>query len=273
MNTAPPRLSKFLARVGDPSRPGIPAGDVAVVIAHPDDETIGCGALLVRLAQVNVIVVTNGAPPDCADASARGFSDDRAYTAARSDELDRALQIAGVAPDRLVRLDVPDQHTAHRMPQVIFALGQIFEQRGIAIVLTHAYEGGHPDHDAVAYCVQAAARRAGHTITIVEMPYYRLGEAGEERQSFADERHVLRVVLNETERANKRRMIEAHETQKDVLAGFSLYWEQFRAAPLHDFSRPPNGGRVLYDERPWGITSSEWLACAKSVPGQAPAPP
>ena len=262
---AQPRLNQFLDAVCDESRPIIPASDVAVVVAHPDDETVGCGALISRLLEVSVVVVTNGAPDDGVDARAHGFSDEKAYAAVRSGELDHALQIAGVSADRTIRLGVADQQAARQMPQVVCALEQLFEKRGIAVVLTHAYEGGHPDHDAVGCCVQVAASRAGRAIGIIEMPYYRLGRSGEEIQNFPAGSGTLRVLLTETERAIKRSMIEAHRTQKDVLAAFSLDREQFRVAPQHDFSKPPNGGRVLYDARPWGLTSVEWLACAKAV--------
>ena len=53
-------------------------------------------------------------------------------------------------------------------------------------ILTHAYEGGHPDHDAVAFAVAAAVRVAGRAAdtTIVEMPFYRAGPEGWIRQLF-----------------------------------------------------------------------------------------
>jgi N-acetylglucosamine malate deacetylase 2 len=41
---------------------------VAVVVAHPDDETIGCGAILRRLPLVRLVHVTDGAPRDMIDA-------------------------------------------------------------------------------------------------------------------------------------------------------------------------------------------------------------
>ncbi len=49
-------------------------------------------------------------------------------------------------------------------------------------VLTHAYEGGHPDHDAVAFAAHAAARRAGRPV--FEMPFYHAAPEGWARQVF-----------------------------------------------------------------------------------------
>jgi LmbE family N-acetylglucosaminyl deacetylase len=273
MQPAPLRLKQFLAAVGDEARAVIPAQDVAVVVAHPDDETIGCGALLARLADVSVIVVTDGAPLDGADARAQGFPDRERYAAARASEFACALRIAGVSPGQVTRLDLPDQQAARQMESVTASLAQLFAQRGISIVLTHAYEGGHPDHDAAAFCVRAAAHRLETQITIVEMPYYRLGDAGEEFQDFPPGSDVLCVVLTENERAAKRRMIKSYQTQKAVLAAFSLECERFRVAPVHDFSQAANGGRVLYDSRPWGMNCAEWLRLARAAQAAMAVPP
>jgi hypothetical protein len=63
----------------------------------------------------------------------------------------------------------------------------------------------------------------------------------------------------------KQKMIEAHATQKAVLAGFSLDREQFRGAPDYDFLQLPNGGRVLYDREDWGVDSARWRDCVRSA--------
>src|SRR4029077_3455583 len=51
-----------------------------------------------------------------------------------------------------------DQQAAFRLAELARRLAALFAERGIAVVLTHACEGGHPDHDAVAFAVHGAAR-------------------------------------------------------------------------------------------------------------------
>ena len=49
----------LLARLADPRRPDIEAARLAIVVAHPDDEIIGCGAALSRMPNVQIVIVTD----------------------------------------------------------------------------------------------------------------------------------------------------------------------------------------------------------------------
>jgi LmbE family N-acetylglucosaminyl deacetylase len=254
-------LHEFLRSIAARERPLLDGSRVVVVVAHPDDETIGCGALLHRLAGVRVVVVTDGAPRCLQDAHQRGFQMAEEYAGARRRELLNVMRLAGVRPDQVMQFGIYDQAAILNLNQITDRLRQFFADQQIGIVLTHAYEGGHPDHDAVAFCVHEAARRVRHTIGILEMPLYRATEAGDAHQSFAPadgiEPVIVELTAEETQR--KSEMFAAYVTQQDVLAGFSLDAEHFRSAPEYNFTKPPNGGRVLYDRENWGIRSDGWL--------------
>ncbi len=79
--------------------------------------------------------------------------------------------MAGVPASALTRLEFPDKETAHNLGAFEGKLRAFFAANAIRAVLTHAYEGGHPDHDAVAAAVALATR--GSAIEVVEAPFYR----------------------------------------------------------------------------------------------------
>ena len=66
-----------------------------MVVAHPDDETVGAGATLPLFRRLLLVHATDGAPRDLADARAVGFADAAGYAAARRRELDAALAAGG----------------------------------------------------------------------------------------------------------------------------------------------------------------------------------
>ena len=238
------------------------AGPTVVVVAHPDDDVLGCGALLARCPDVRVVFVTNGAPQNDADALRLGFASRTAYAFARRAEAEAALALAGVRADQVFWLGISDQYVSRHLAEVALALHPLLALG--RFVLTHTFEGGHSDHDAVAYAVHAACRHIGSAApTLVEMPFYHAGPDGWVRQRFLphpEAGHETVLVLTPDDRALKAQMVATHPSQADTLRSFALDAERFRVAPAYDFLARPHNGSLLYEQYGWNLTWPDWVA-------------
>lgn len=280
--TGPPLpASAILDLLGDRNAGPIDASRMMVVVAHPDDETIGLGGQLARLCGIRILHVTDGAPADMRDALEHGFSLREDYAEARRLELAAAMELAGIGRERLSCLWIVDQETPFRMAEVALRLTELFRRENIAAVFTHTYDGGHPDHEAVGFAVHAAAHlleRAGSTPpALVEFPLYHLrdgqviGQEFPRLPEYAGRELVLE--LDDERMQTKLKMLAAHVTQRRMLSSFRSTIERFRAAPRYDYASLPNGGELLYERYGWGLSGQAWLVQTQAAREELDLPP
>lgn len=236
-----------------------------VVVAHPDDEVIGIGAQLPRFRDITFLHATDGAPPDGVDAAMHGFADTASYAAARRQELLAALALAGITPDRALTCAIPDQRATLQLARLARQVARLATALRPAVLITHAYEGGHPDHDATAFAAHAAFwLMKDPRPALLEMAGYHAGPRGTETGCFLQPAQdgAVRLTVSPAARALKQRMMTCFATQQQVLANFPDDIEVLRPAPPYDFTRPPHSGRLHYENYPWGMSGETFCRCA-----------
>jgi len=245
---------------------------IAVLAAHPDDETIGASSWLARFPSTTVLYLTDGAPRDSKLWSPEFRGARAEYASLRRAEAGRALHIAGVSPRHIHWLGAVDQEAILSAGDLARSLAELLTRLEPDILITHPYEGGHPDHDTGSLIARLATTSmdSEQAPLLVEMTSYHARHCqcitGEFLNSRTEE--VICIDLSPVERERKRSMFAAYGSQKLVLSSFGTDREHFRKAPHYDFSRPPHEGKLWYECMGWAMTGKQWRALAAQCMAQ-----
>jgi N-acetylglucosamine malate deacetylase 2 len=231
-----------------------------VVVAHPDDEVIGCGALMQRMEQARVVFATDGAPLD--PKFWPKYDSRERYASVRKLEACDALAYAEVEQIQYLTTPdgktIPDQELFRNLEAAADSLRKVVASASPRILLTLAYEGGHPDHDCCNFLVHHIASQSG--IPAWEMPLYHLSAGGFTRQNFRDKDNTeLMLDPSFNENKTKQQMMAAYPSQSDFLMTFSSHRESFRplVAYRYDYFHPPHAGQLNYESWGWPITGAD----------------
>jgi N-acetylglucosamine malate deacetylase 2 len=213
-------------------------GRIFLLVAHPDDETISCGGLLQRASQGLVLFAVNGAPRGYG--FERRFGSLQAYSEERFREASRALDlIPHCSHAKLVRKDgtlFADQHLFLELPEAFASLRRVARNFSPDLLVSHAFEGGHIDHDACHVLAKQAA--CALSIPHLEFPlYWKNAEGMDIFQRFRENRNDEIVLpLSPREVLVKRGMLAEYKTQRSLASVFSVEMERFRPMDQCDFS-------------------------------------
>jgi LmbE family N-acetylglucosaminyl deacetylase len=215
-------------------------GKVMVFVAHPDDETIACSGLLQRATVSLVVFGVDGAPPHYG--FEKKFGSLAHYSEVRYLEASRALaSIPECSFRRLTRQDgswFVDQHLFMELPEAFTSLCKIAGEFQPDLLISHAFEGGHLDHDTCHVLAKSLARTLA--VGQLEFPLYWNSKPGQDVfQEFREPREDDFVVqLSQTELIVKRRMLTEYRTQQNITSVFHPETERFRPVAEADGSKP-----------------------------------
>jgi LmbE family N-acetylglucosaminyl deacetylase len=174
-----------------------PPGRAVVLAAHPDDETLGAGGTIQRLAaagwELRLVLATDGE-------AAYGTGD---LGPTRVRELAEALERLGVAAE-VSRVELPDRGVADHEDTLAAALPDC------DLLLAPYREDGHRDHDA---CGRVAAR---HGAPLLEYPIWAWHWTVPGPGALPWHR-AARLTLTGEERTRKQHAIDAHASQAGIL--------------------------------------------------------
>lgn len=261
---------------------GPPPPRTLFLLAHPDDETLGSSTLLAALGPAaHVVQVTDGAPRAMGDAEHAGCATREGYAALRREECAAALALVGVGPAQQHTWGVVDQEAWRDLAGLARRVAALIGELRPALVVTHPYEGGHPDHDATAFAAHAACallRAEGGgadgtepPVLVEQMSYHADPDPDAPDRLVTDSflvtagaPPVTTVVLDEAERARKAAMLAAYASQARVLVHFPVAVERFRRAPAYNFAHPP-APTIWYERLGWGITAADVAIAARDA--------
>jgi len=229
-----------------------------MLVAHPDDEVIAFAGLMQRMKKAIVVFATDGAPRDPYFWKDHGSRDN--YAEIRRQEAQAALEIVGAQPVFLsdqVKDGITDQELFQRLPDAVKAFEQVLDRIAPNSLLTLAYEGGHPDHDACSFIAAWVARQ--RKLPAWESPlYHRNPDGSGVAQVFP--RQTGQEIHYKVEAGALRKKLEmfhTYKSQKLVLDGFRPEMEQFRPMADYNFTQPPLPWKLNYELWQWPMTGEE----------------
>jgi N-acetylglucosamine malate deacetylase 2 len=241
-----------------------------LVAAHPDDEMLGLGSRLPELRRLQIVFATDGAPRDMMDARRLSFGTREEYASTRTREAQAALALLNIQGDRIRHLEFIDQEATLHLDELAQRCLSLLDEYRPATVLTHAYEGGHPDHDAVALAVHLACRQ--RQTPILEFGGYHDpdGSGHIATDAFLPAPiPTMTLQLKPSEQVRKREALACYATQAPVLAMFCHDHERLRMAPSYDFTASPHPWRPYYESFVRGLDGHRWLGLARDALARA----
>jgi LmbE family N-acetylglucosaminyl deacetylase len=219
-------IRSVLARIGTDVTDATARRSCVVIAPHPDDETLGAGATIMRKVDagtaVHVVVATDG--------SKSPVGDPAAVAALRAAELADAAGVLGLSPADVTRLPFVDAELDRDDDTLVRAIAEVVAAHKPDEVLVTGVTDPHDDHAALG----AATRRAlaGTGVRLLAYPIWQFERPGRLLEQL---RHSGRPELVRTERYRERkaRAIASYASQLAASDGAA---EGVKPSYLRNFS-------------------------------------
>jgi LmbE family N-acetylglucosaminyl deacetylase len=213
------------------------SGPLLVVAPHPDDETLGCGAIIARARtagqKVRVVVVTDGS-----GSTRSNVITPEELTRIRHREARTAGKVLGLGPEDIAFLDFPDGKAHRHIDAIATALSKHIRDFNPRHIFCSYDRDGHPDHRAVAEAIDRLWRGRAIACRVFEYPIW-FWPYGALRHLYAPLRLIrLRRVSARRFLGHKKAAMAEYRSQCENLTGEDTWFTftpRFLARFFRDF--------------------------------------
>jgi LmbE family N-acetylglucosaminyl deacetylase len=185
-----------------------PAERVVVVAPHPDDEILGVGATLCRIAQcglpIHILAVTDG---EASHPGSRRWGRNH-LRAKRACERRKGLRTLRLSPVPVTRLRYRDGGVGESRAALTDAIATTIRPHDCVFVTWRG--DGHPDHEACGFAAARACQTIGARLVEVPVWMWHWATPDDPRVPWI---RACRLALTRHERSCKRRALAAHRSQ------------------------------------------------------------
>lgn len=247
---------------GGGSMPVAKDSRVLFVVASPGDEVAGAGVWISRRSRpgdVFILHITTGCTAPLRSEQAT----------VRRSEVHQALAMIRIPSRNCSYIPIESESAHHHFAEVVEAIEQSIADCCPSLLITHAYEGGHPDCDAASLATAAAIhQRFASMPKVLEFPLCHADcdgtMVGGEFLNDATWPASEIVLPSPCELAMKKRVLGAYRFQREKWNALPEGPEVFRPLPPYDYTRSPHCWPVWYETstRERRTTMSQWLESA-----------
>jgi LmbE family N-acetylglucosaminyl deacetylase len=200
----------------------------------------------------------------------------------RRAEMEVAADKMGLSQAQRHVLGISDRGCVEHLPEIIDRVTELTNQYQPSVVVTLAYEGGHPDHDSTSVAGYVAQRRTNFKFVCFEVPTY--NASGPRLMPYRFNGFIKAYGPAKYVPLDDR----AWQVRQDVRLAYKSQWflmrpeavledwrrmrgqgEPIRETPDYNYLEPPHPGRLYYQsfiavdpETPF----SSWQDAVKSLP-------